>query len=361
MKVFSENIHLFCKKCETHLKLILTDEVGAKVARSRFIYNYLSLPLRVVLFESNSTLGYFDPHTYQIALNKKLMFGMKEKTLKDILRHELAHYINFIENQVTVMAHGPEFKAICTRFGWDKSISKASLDIDLSESKLEGDLNAEKLKTKFKALLKLSESDNPHEAELATIKANQLLLKYNLNTIENIDENIIYSNVLMTVKKKSAKLTAIYDILQTFMVKPVLVYGHKQVALEANGPKENVELAEYVANFLDLEFENLWKKNDLKGLKAKNSFFSGLAKGYLSKSDEMRSNQDASMKNALIKIEKNLNANMNLIYNRMSHTSSKSSIDAGAFDRGKKAGKSLTINQAVKNKSGKPKLLTGVW
>ena len=360
MRVFSKNIQIFTKRCEDYLKEILKDEVGCKVLRSRFIFNSLSLPLRIVSFESNSTLGYFDPHTYQIGLNQKLMFGIKEKNLKDILRHELAHYFNFIESHDVYLPHGVEFNQICNRYGWNKSISKASIDIDLADKKLEGDLDAEKLKTKFKALLKLSESDNPHEAELATIKANQLLLKYNLNKIDLNKEEPIYSDILLSQKKKNAKMIAIYDILSTFMVKPILIYGHKQVSLEVCGSKENIELADYVAQFLNQELETLWKKNNLKGLKAKNSFYSGIAKGYLGRNNEVQEKYDISMKKGLIILDEKLKLNMELIYPRLGHTTSKSSVDLDAFASGKKAGNSLTINQALKNKSGKIKQLMGI-
>lgn len=360
MKIFSKTIQIFTKKCEEYLKEILRQEVKTSVARSRFTFNSLSLPLRVVSFESDSTLGLFDPHTYQIGLNQKLMFGTKEKTLKDILRHELAHYINFIENQDPHLPHGKEFKEICHRYGWDTSISKASIDINLADSKLEGDLNAEKLKRKFKALLKLSGSDNPHEAELATIKANQLLLKYNLDKLDHDSQDPIYSDILLTSKKKNAKMIALYDIISTFMVKPILIYGHKQVSLEVCGSRENIELAHYVANFLDQELESLWSNNDLKGLKAKNSFFTGIAKGYLSKNSEALDQYDKAAKKDLIVLEEKLKFKMELVYPRVGHTSSKSSMDSDAFASGKRAGSSLTINQAIKNKSGKIKQLMGL-
>lgn len=360
MKIFSKTIQIFTKKCEGYLKDILSQEVGCAVARSRFTFNSLSLPLRVVSFESKSTIGYFDPHTYQIGLNQKLMFGTKEKTLKDILRHELAHYFNFIESHDVHLPHGVEFKRICERYGWGQLISKASIDIDLTDSNLEGDIAAEKLKRKFKALLKLSSSDNPHEAELATIKANQLLLKYNLDKLDEDIERPIYSKILLTNKKKNSKMIAIYDILSTFMIRPILIYGYKQVSLEVCGSKENIELAEYVASFLEIELESLWSKNNLKGLKAKNSYFSGIAKGYLEKNLQAQDSFDKKTKTDLIVLENKLKLKMDLVYPRLSHTSSKSSLDSNAFKSGKKAGNSLTINQVLKNKAGKIKLLAGL-
>lgn len=355
MKVFSQNIHLFAKRCESYLKKVLTQEVGATVGRTRFTLNNISSPLRVVIFESKNSIGYFDPHTFQIGLNKKLMFGTKEQTLKDILRHELAHYLCFLKFKTDFAPHGPEFKNVCLHYGWDKSVSKAHIDLDLTDEAVEGDLKAEKLKTKFQALLKLSSSDNIHEAELATMKANQMLLKYNIE-LNQVDEELIYTDTLLTFKKKSAKLIAIYDIISTFMVKPILIYGHKQVALEACGSKTNIELAQYIANFLDQELEKLWNKNKspkLKGMRAKNSFFKGIAAGYLEKNDQTLKALDPESKNALVHLNKKLEINMNLIYNKTSSSASQSSVDHAALAKGRAAGKNLSINQAIKNTSKK--------
>ncbi len=351
MKIYSPNIHLFAKRCENYLKNILTDEVGAVVGRTRFTLDNVSSPITVVIFESKNTLGYFDPHTFQIALNKKLMLGIKEQTLKDILRHELAHYLCFLSYRNDFAPHGEEFKQVCSLYNWDKSVSKAHIDIDLTDENIEGDLRAEKLKTKFQALLKLASSDNIHEAELATIKANQMLLKYNLELSQDSEE-LIYADILLTFKKKSAKMIAIYDIISTFMVKPILIYGHKQVALEACGSKTNIELAQYIAHFLNQEFERLWEKNksiSLKGMRAKNSFFKGIAAGYLEKNELSLRQLDKESQNALIALSKTRDINMNLIYKRTSSSRSQNTIDSSAMAQGKIAGKNLSINQAIKN------------
>src|SRR5690606_4301308 len=109
------------------------------------------------------------------------------------------------------------------RYHWDSDISKASMNPALEYSRLEGDLEAEKVYHKVKNLFKLATSSNRHEAELATLKANQLLIKYNLSHLDALedDDNLFYVHRLMSQKKKNAKLSAIYEIIKHFMVKPV--------------------------------------------------------------------------------------------------------------------------------------------
>lgn len=362
MKVFSENIHLFTHKCEQFLKDIIQQETSIKLRRSRFEFNRYTYPIHIVIFQNQTKLGYFDPHTYQIGLNQYLMYSVKESVLKDILRHEFAHYLCFLMYPNLNEPHGKEFRSVCESFGWDRSISKASLNIELAGAEKMGQLASEKLISKIKNLLKLADSDNVHEAELATLKANQLLLKHNLQfyDLESTDKKT-YTKTLITAKRKNAKLSCIYDIIKHFMVRPVLIYGQGQVALEATGSLESIELADYVASFLDRELEVMWEKNKtpkLKGLKAKNSFFHGVAKGYNQKAQKIKDDLKTEEQHALVVIEKDLDLMMNKIYRRISHTSSKSSYDANAFNSGVSAGKNLNINKSVKSNKKTTSLLS---
>lgn len=353
MKVYSENIHLFLLKCEQQLKHIIANETNLVLRRSRFEYNRYTYPIHIVIFEGENKLGFFDPHTYQIGLNINLMYMAKENVISDILRHELAHYICYLKYGNQIKAHGVEFKQTCLDYGWDKSISKAGLDIEQANNEKVGNLASEKLISKVKALLKLAQSENKHEAELATLKANELLLKHNLKYYALADnDKKIYSQNLITSKRKSAKLTCIYDILKHFMVRPVFIYGKDQVALEVSGTLANVELAEYVCTFLERELEAMWnetKSTTLKGTKAKNSFFHGIARGYGEKMQGLKKQMQPAQQNALVLIEKDLDHMMNKIYRRLSHTGSNASFDSNAYGAGKDAGKNLTINQAVKS------------
>lgn len=360
MLIYSETSFAFIARCESYLKEILKAETSIQVRRNRFVYNNYLYPLHIVVFEGNNTLGYFDHHSYQIGLNSKLMYSTKEKVLKDILRHEFAHYLTYIRFGAEIHSHGAEFKSVCHELSWNHEVSKASANIEQLNEKLEGDLRSEKIMTKVKKLLKLAESDNEHESQAATIKANKLLLKYNLDLFESENFETLFVKKLITQKRKSAKLMVIYDILKHFMIRPILSYGKGQVSLEATGTKANLKLADYLASFLESELERLWcqhKSNtNAKGQRAKNSFFLGLAKGYDQKMQSLSHEFNEAQRKDLILINKNLDTAVNKIYRRLSSTSSGSSIDQSSFGAGKAAGKNLSINQGIKNKS-KTKLL----
>ena len=119
-----------------------------------------------------------------------------------------------------------------------------------------------------------------------------------------------------------------------------------------NFDKENIELAFYIADFLDQELERLWnQQSQLKGLAAKNSFFYGVAKGFEEKMQTTQKDFSVSEKKALIRLKDDLDQKLNLVYRRLSSTSGHGSFQADAYSKGKKTGKNLTINSALKNQS----------
>ena len=348
MKIFNDTTLSFAHKCESMLKAIISHEVGLEVKRSRFVSGNYSFPIHVVIMTSDREWGWFDPHTYQIALNIKLMYGAKDQVIKDILRHEMAHYICHMLRVENEPPHGETFQSVCDQYGWGEQVKKASFNLDHQE--LTYDLERkDRLLNKVKNLLKLAESDNPHEAELATLKANQLLLKHNLSHLDS-SEWTLYSKTVMTSPRRNSKMAAIYDILKHFLVGPVFIYGQGQVQLEVSGSLENIELAEYVAGFLDDEFERLWKaQKNLKGLKAKNAFFLGIAKGYEQKMVKQEFSDQESKQ--LIVLRTQLDEKIRKAHRRLSSTSTGSSQDQKAFSAGQSSGQNLTVNQVMKNKN----------
>ena len=278
--IFSEILVAFLQKAKQVAKIILTEEMGLKTGRTRFYYGSTAYPLHFVAFEHQSQLGYFHSEFYEIGLNKCLLFEGKKK-LSDTLRHELAHYLTFIEKGAKVPAHGVEFHEVCKRFGWGKDVSQATLTTELSQENKQ-----EKIFQKVQKLLSLANSHHTEEAQAAMLKANELLIKYNLEALPRFakSDQSMHLLRLFQVKRSSPKLQAIASILRHFLVYPVFNHGRVKVYLEIFGEKINVQIAEYIGHFLDKELEKLWEKAPhLKGMRSKNSFFRGIAEGYKEK------------------------------------------------------------------------------
>jgi len=353
MYIYDQTTLAFCQKAEEMAKEILIG-CGLNVKRTRLLWKDRLYPIQVVIFEG-SELGHFNAPFFSIGLNKKLIYLAKDSVLRDILKHELAHYLTYLHFG-EVPSHGKEFKFICDSYGFGQEVSKAQINLEEANDNKEGDLTSEKVLERVKKLLSLSQSSNLHEAELATIKANEILLRHNLSRVPEKKVTIFMDRLLMQ-KRKDAKMTAIVDIIAHFIVRPVISLGQNACCLEVSGTETNVKLARYVVEFLDRELDRLWdevkKENSLTGLRAKNSFFLGVAKGFDLKMKESKKSFSVEDQKALVLVEKNLLEETQIIYKRLSKTTSQMQFDPSANALGIERGKKLHIRQGVESKNQK--------
>jgi hypothetical protein len=297
------------KNRATHLtREILVEECGLRFLQSRFEYLRYRWPLDFVFFEHTQTIGYFHPAFLQIGLNAHLRFLKNTEDLKQILRHELAHYFVLMDKTATVDStpHGIPFQAVCERFGWGEDVKKASVAFTRSPEGYvldhpsadslpphasllnESELNLAQLQLqrqqafeKVKKLLRLSESQSPFEAQLALQQAQKLILQFSLEEDLYSSQAKLYSTVLYSSAKQDAWMSCLYSLLTHFPVKPLVHAGKNRSELLVFGSREDLELAEYLFSQLQKQMNLLWQKSGLKGLRAKNSFLKGLAAGFL--------------------------------------------------------------------------------
>ncbi len=349
MIVYDSTTLAFIQKTEQMVREILK-ECGLTVRRSRFLWKNYLYPIHVVVFEGKEW-GHFNAPYFQIALNRRLIWSAKDSVVRDILRHELAHYLTLLEYGA-VSSHGKEFRGICERFNFPNSVSAATMNLEAENLSKEGDVHSERILEKVKKLLSLAQSTNSHEAELATLKANTLLLRHNLDYVTS--EETLYLDRLLVRKRKDDKLTAIYEILRHFIVRPVISMGKGTVCLEVTGTKTNVTLARYVAEFLDRELDHQWDlaraDHGLSGIRAKNSFYLGMARGFDEKMKGVKKEFTQEDQKALVKVEQNLEENIRMIYRRLGSVSSGREIDHEAREVGKEKGRNLSIRHGVEGK-----------
>ncbi len=355
MLVYSKKIISFINDIKISLKYILAREVGLKVHGDRFYdrkeeYGY---PINVVVFNDKKMLGYFDSQFYELGFHECLMH-QSEEHLQNIIRHEIAHYMTFIDYGNCVEPHGRQFREFCQSMGWPEEVKKATTCLD-DEVGVHKEEESAVLR-KVQKLMALAASSNQHEAEQAMVKSQQLLLKHNISSdyIEDSDEEKIFLKRIMKQKKKNAKMQAIAIILRTFFVNTVYNRQDGATCLEIVGSATNIEIAEYVANTLVHELENLWNQARkqqfaLKGTVAKNSFFLGVAKGYCDKINSLKKQCNSEVSNALIVIEKKLQDAQNMVYPRLRNSSSQARHCSESSQLGQQAGRGLNINPGINN------------
>jgi|AMWB02.1.fsa_nt_gi hypothetical protein len=356
MIVYSKKIFQFINVVKEIIKEVLLREVGLRVRGDRFYdrQQTCSYPIKIVMYDNESKLGYFDSAFYEMGFHESLMNSPREQ-LYSVIRHELAHYITFIECGAVPSPHSQEFRATCERMGWGEEVQRATI---LLESKpRDSQENESDVLRKVKKLLSLASSSNVHEAENAMLKSQQLLLKHHLEApiSDGEDGEKVVLKRIMKQKRIDAKGRAVGRILQTFFVNIVYSRAGEYTYLEVLGDAVNVDIAEYVASVLDHEFESMWKQAQkgagLRGKIARNSFFSGLAIGYCNKVQSLNRSSTDDSTHALMVIEKKLTHAKAMAYPHLSSSKSGARYCHDASMLGERMGKQLNINPAIKKPS----------
>jgi hypothetical protein len=356
MRIHSDTISTYLKKAKKICLEILKEDFKCVVGSKRFSFEGYRWPIILVCIEDPKIIGFFDPNNLTIGLNKNIMYQVGDKTLRDILRHEIAHYLVYAQTKNAYQGHDQGYRDFCRSYNMGPEVYSAKLDIKLEEVK-EQSKDAQSIISKVKKLLKLAQSSNQFESEMATTKANEILLKHNIKNLteSEISENW-YVKDLPSHNKSSAKLESIVGILKQFLVYPILSHNKAGVHIEMTGKKVNLELAEYVYHFLDIEMEYLYKLHriafpKLKGITAKNSFMLGLSQGYIEKIQASKSDLQITHSKELMILESKLQDAFSEVNPNIRRTASHRNFCADSNSQGKKAGASMNINPGLKSKT----------
>jgi len=312
--------------------------------------------IKIFYVESKDFLGKYDDKQDIILLNKSLAYMPFEEAV-DILLHEIAHKVHHRYNSSS--DHSKEFKKLCDKIGCcGDAIYKASSTIS-SDTIF--------FVNKVKKLMALSSSSNINESELALARANQLIQKYNLSMIDNIheDDTELIEIKVDTVNRKTTKVKILMDIMSKFSV--YVLYSEikkyhvnkrptKIIDLLIVGSKANVEIAEYVYNYLNNELDRLYKDSGLKGAGAKPSFMIGFRKEFINKNHTIQTEtmtEDETTALVQYKDDIDLKA-VELFYSNDKLTCTRRSTyhyNSNAHSAGSEAGKRTTVNPSIRNKS----------
>lgn len=205
---------------------------------------------------------------------------------------------------------------------------------------------------KIQKLLALANSDNKNEAELASKKAQELLIKHNISMSEVETANSDYFETNIDLPKRSNERKFIDALLDEYFF--VFVYTDKRSnKIVFVGKKENVDVALYVRSFLEHTFKRLYKlENESQGWKGKHreSFYLGLYKGLKEKLEKQRQAIDTD--NKLIVINKTL---ADHVYNNISNLKTAQhrikASNRDAVENGFNHGKNLNISKGLGEKN----------
>ena len=404
MYLYSVTIQAFIKRLGKEIHRIFQTEIdpilNSKSHKSLFIYKGKTYQYQITLFEDNVRFAYFHPQFFDLAFNKKLILAAHDRFLQDVIRHELAHFLCTIIYPSHQLPHGEEFKNICQKLGWVKSIQRASSELNSPSEVLETERSEQleapenkiarqqfiqtletdsqqnqksiELVKKVQKLLASGQSQNVYESQLAIDRANKLIREHNLSLLTGKEQSefrpdLVYMQRILFISKLDALTQAIASIMQHFYVSVVFCRLTNGTAIEVIGTKENVEIAIYTAYFLKHEFEHLWKMEKIKnptlsGSRDKNSFFRGIAVGYNQQILQAHDRQKTpsflssdSKQVTIIDIENNRAlrkqraAELSLVHPRLSSFNSQARINSKAYEKGIGQGKKLDIKKGLQN------------
>jgi hypothetical protein len=233
-------------------------------------------------------LGRWVRHTRTIEISRPMVLEERWGAVVEVLKHEMAHqYVHEVLDAIDETAHGPAFRDVCHRLGIDGAAS----GLPSSDAPREEDRIIERVAR----LLALAESPNVHEAEAATMAAQRLILKHNLEARTSSKTRAYASKHL---GKPNGRITEYERILAMLLGKHffveciwVSVYrpleGKRGSVLEICGTPSNLEIAEYVHGYLSTTAERLWNEHKreqrIAGNRDRRTFIVGVMSGFSDK------------------------------------------------------------------------------
>lgn len=247
----------------------------------------LTLPTFELLESAHerSDLGRWVHDTRTLQIARKLVLEHPWGVVFEVLKHEMAH--QFVDEVLGAeeSAHGPAFRKVCEDLG----IDAAARGVPVATA------DEQRILDRVSKLLALAESPNLNEARAAMAAAQKLLLKYNLEARgRDHARGYAYRHVGAPStrhaehEKMLATLLGKHFFVETIWIPIYLpLEGKRVTVLELTGTPANLEIAEYVHNYLMQTAARLWRdhKRDL-GITSdrdRRMYLSGVMSGFSKK------------------------------------------------------------------------------
>lgn len=281
-----ENVELLSAELERKLLRRLVDEWES----INFIYFDQKMKRPILqLSDTRARLGQWNASVRTLEISRPLVLEYAWAEVIEVLKHEVAH--QFVDEvlQVEESAHGPSFREICERMGIEPSATgmptRKVIDDDAPESRLVARIHK---------LLALAQSPNQHEAETAATTARRLMFKFNIDIEREAkpgERRYSYRHLgkptgrVLEHERRLAHILTRYFFVEGLWV-PVYrpLEGKRGSVFEVCGLPHNLEMAEYVHQFLLSTAERLWKEyrhtSKRRSNRDRQSYITGVMRGF---------------------------------------------------------------------------------
>lgn len=261
-------------------------------------------PAVMVLSTAKGFLGRWDPGAREIAVSEKLCYNYDWGVVREVLRHEIAHQIvdEALGGEEGPSHHGPAFQNACEMIGVAPWARHPHVDLDARRPSLRELVGEESspVEQRISKLLRLSQSDNVHEAQQALEKVQELREKYLICEDQEgspSSDDIHVLTFFMGKKTRDVFHVLVAHILvkhfgvQTIFTMAYDVKKHcEQRALEVVGIARDLLMADYIYHYLLRTCHSLWQQHLCGGKQEKdptfsprrdrNSFYRGVLEGF---------------------------------------------------------------------------------
>lgn len=226
-------------------------------------------------------LGSWHAETRTLSLAQDLFLRHSEIEVLEVLKHEMAHqYADEVlqAGHLVEPPHGDAFRRACELLQIHHHARYHRYE------------EAPKVVGRIRKLLALAESSNLHESQAAMEKARELMARYEADH-DVVQQDFHYQFIGQPLRRRSitaqliaSLLTRYFHVEVVWMPSQTLLNNQKVWLLEACGTKTNLDVADYVHEYLLRELETRWlamrrRNPTLKGQAAKRDFQVGVLKG----------------------------------------------------------------------------------
>jgi hypothetical protein len=322
-----------------------------------------------------SAWGLWEGRHKNIVLSRKLAFEHPWKSIREVLLHEMAHQVADEVLGGDATPHSNRFHEACRMIGADPKAS-ASYPSLYERLACEGEGESDRAMARVHKLLAMAQSANRHEAEVAMMKAHELMARHNVDPSAGHGAQAYCSiSIGEAAGRQPADRYALAALLRDFyFVESVWIQmfslgaGKLGRVLEISGTVENVKMADHVHAFLNRAIDEQWalyKAGRALGKLQRADFALGLVEGFrekLAARDKAEESADRPS-SALVKAaDVRLSAYLKERYPRLRSIGRRGRrIDRHAHSAGHKAGRSTILNKPIESKPrGLLRLLTGL-
>lgn len=319
-------------------------------------------PVQLRLTDTRSRLGEWCAAERTIGLSRHAVLELPWVEVVEVLKHEMAH--QFVDEILggEDRPHGPRFVRACEVRGIDPAATGGAPASGREKQE-------DRVISRVRKLLALAESSNQHEAELAASTAQRLILKFNLDLQSRPDSDPeAYHHAYVgvptgRVQAHDRMLAAL--LIEHFFVRGVWISTYVPQSdktgsvLEICGRRENLQMAEFVHDFVSRTAERLWKEHKkARGLRSnrdRRAFLSGAIAGFSAKLREKRA--DARREGLVWVGDAGVEDYVHRRHPRLRSVRSSAQEHREAYADGKSAGRSIVLSRPMtsSNDDGSPR------